>query len=80
MKLAVIGAATLVALSGANAYARDKPVKHRPVVAKQAAKPGRAGEQRTLPSYGNPMPARRAVAPTGRYLEASGLMPRPIAN
>ncbi|MDB5635967.1 MAG: hypothetical protein JWP51_875 [Bradyrhizobium sp.] len=62
MKLAVIGLATLVALWGANAFARDlardKPVKHRPVVAKQDAKPGRAGEQRTLPSYGNPMPAR----------------------
>jgi hypothetical protein len=58
MKLAVIGVATLVALLEANAFARnfaqDKPVKHRPV----DAKPGRAGEQRTLPSYGNPMPAR----------------------
>jgi hypothetical protein len=43
MKLAVIEVATLVALSGTNALARIRPVKHRPIVAKQDAKPGCAG-------------------------------------
>jgi hypothetical protein len=39
--------------------ARNKPVKHRHVVVTRPdAKPGRDREQRTLPSYGNPMPAR----------------------
>jgi hypothetical protein len=58
MKLAAIGLAALVALSGTNALARDKPVKHCTVVTKPDAKPGRDGEPRTLPSYANPMPAR----------------------
>jgi hypothetical protein len=58
MKFAAIGLAALVALSGTNALARDKPAKHRTVVTRPDAKPGRDGEQRTLPSYGNPMPAR----------------------
>jgi hypothetical protein len=39
------------------ALARNKPVKHRPVIARSEAKPVPAGEQRTLPSYATPMPA-----------------------
>jgi hypothetical protein len=58
MKLAAIAIATLVALSGTNALARDKPVKHRTVVSKPDAKTGRDSEPRTLPSHANPMPAR----------------------
>ena len=59
MKFAVIGLAVLLALSGTNALARDKPARHRStVVTKPDAKPSRDGEQRSLPSYGNPMPAR----------------------
>jgi hypothetical protein len=38
--------------------ARNKAVKHRHVVTRPDAKPSRDGEQKTLPSYGNPMPAR----------------------
>ena len=58
MKLAAIGLAALVALSGTNALARDKAVRHRPVVTRPDPKPAHDGVQRALPSYGNPMPAR----------------------
>jgi hypothetical protein len=56
MKLAAIGLAALVAVSGTNALARDKPLKHRAVVTRRAAKPVPDVEQRTLPSYATPMP------------------------
>jgi hypothetical protein len=58
MKLAAIGLAALVALSGTNALARDKPAKHRTIITRRDAKPNQTNEQRTPPSYATPMPAR----------------------
>jgi hypothetical protein len=58
MKLAAIALAALVALSGTNALARDKPVKHCSVITRRDARPNQTDEQRTPPSYATPMPAR----------------------
>jgi hypothetical protein len=40
------------------ALARNKAIKHRPVITRSDAKPVPDGEQKTPPSYATPMPAR----------------------